>query len=64
MNKASIQSGPSAQIFQFPVAQSMRLRNLRRLELEAQNYCAAADCASWYHQTSIEAETREISRIS
>jgi plasmid stability protein len=42
----------------------MRLRNLRRLELEAQNYCAAADCASWYHQTSIEAETREISRIS
>jgi hypothetical protein len=62
MNQASIQPGHTAQIFQFPMAH-MRLRNLRRLELEAQNYCAAVDSASWYHQASIEAETREISGI-
>jgi hypothetical protein len=59
MYQAPVQT---AQILHFPVAQSTRLRTVRRLELEAQNYCAAADSASWYHQASIEADRKEISK--
>lgn len=47
---------PSAAIYNFPTAANQKLRESRRLEIEAQQYCDGVDSHAWYHTEAMTAQ--------